>query len=470
MSLLLLFGGGAPPAPVYFTGYLDLKFPKKFNIYHSTAAINYAGAPQAIVEDDGREEFKRLSVALPPGSYFHNVVAVDDEGDKETGLADLGPVEVNALPAAPVITGVTQLSPFNFRAAFSADAGASSHTLYRSHVNSPINFGDLAGGPAPIAATTPTEDFTVAAFTPQDDEPAFDDVADGFETAVYAASLEFDGSASFTDFEADFVTLTETIEGLVDTFAEDVFLPLFAIKESLIISGEQTLNNLGSIPDANWSTFAQDHYGTYLQKLGLLLSDEPQRFVLLNGDVSGIESLTETNRSLFDVVQPFVKRNLVNLIIRSTLAGEEERNDIAYEIELDDSGNLIFPRPSRAFLVQYTLSTSGVTKSIVVRAGVVDDDFEPAGFLDIYIYTGAINLASPTQSIALGEAVVGHKEGTFTAETLTADTWYKLSVVARTAAGERGEFNPETDYEDIYSGVDTPITAGNITAHVVRGG
>lgn len=442
--------------------YLDIKWPALYKVFFSTAAINYSGAAQATVLDGGGVRFNYISGVLNSGSYYYNVVSVDDEGDVETGMTDLGPRVINALPDAPVITGVTQLSPFNFRVAFTADAGASSHKIYFSRVNGPINFGNLVLDPQPVVATTPTEDIVVPAFTPQDDEAAYDALEAAFDAAIAAVT-----SGVFV-YGFDFAAVSAAIESAVDDYADAIYLPLTEKKAAILAAGEMCANNLASLDSDAFDANAPTFYGNYLQQLGSLLEDNPTRYNLPDSTVSGSGTLSITDSSLWDVAQPFAKRNLVHIVMRSTLAGKEERNDRVWEIELDASGNLITARPMKPFIISKTLALDGSDRTITIRAGIVEENGEEASHLDLYIYTGAITLGSPTQSVALDDAIAGYKEITFDPEIVAANAWYKITVLARTAGGARSEFNPKKDFVTVNVASDTPVAPGNIQAYVVR--
>ncbi len=441
--------------------FIDLKWPALYKIFHSTSAIVYSGPAQGEVEDSGGVDFNYISNVLAAGSYNYNVVAVDDEGDAETGMTDLGPVVLNALPTVPIISSITYVSANVLRVAFTGDAGAT-HKIYFSEVNQPINFGDMVS-PAPVAATTPTEDITIPAFTPQDNTTAYATLATAFDAAVAAAHRLF-VYASFADA---LDTLSAALIAATDTYAAAIRLPLRARKEALSAICEQCALNIATLTDSDlFDASAATYYGLFLNQLGSILEDNPARYSLPDGTATGTADDPKTGESLYDIALPMAKRNLVHVVIRSTLAGVEEQTDKVWEVELTAAGAIVTARPQKAFIIGYELDQSGGNRRITVRAGIIEDDGEAASSLDLYVNTGTPVITVPTQNKALGVAVAGYKEITFTAEIVTANTWYNVAVAAKTAAGTRSETYSEP--LKVYSGSDTPVAPGNIAAYVVR--
>lgn len=441
--------------------FLDIKWPATYKIYYSTSAINYSVDPQATYADHGGVPFNYITGTLAVGSYYYNVVSVDDEDDVETGMADLGPLVIKAVPTKPVISGVTTVSANVLRVAFTADAAAT-NTLYFSEVNQPINFGSFGAGPTPVAATTPTEDITIPAFTTQNDETAYNTLESAFDSAVSTANALF----AYATFTAAFSTMKATVEAAVNTFSVSTRLPFRAKKEALAVAGAQCAANLATLVDSTaFDAYAPAYYGLYLQQIGGLLEDNPARYSLPDGTTAGDDTVSQNDNSLWDLVQPFVKRNLVHIVLRSTIATVEDQNDVAWEVELDAAGSVVAARPAKASIVSYEIDQSGATRTVTVVARVNDDNSEASSTLDLHVVTGAIVPTAPTQNIALPTAVAGFKQVTFAAVTVSANTWYNVAVLAKTAASIRSEVY---DTIKIYVGNDTPSTAGNIAAYVVR--
>lgn len=64
--------------------FLDVKWPKYFEIHHDDAPLIFPRTAEATRQDNGNDEYFYRITGLPAGSRYYAIVQVDDEGDKQT--------------------------------------------------------------------------------------------------------------------------------------------------------------------------------------------------------------------------------------------------------------------------------------------------------------------------------------------------------------------------------------------------
>jgi hypothetical protein len=167
------------------------------------------------------------------------------------------------------------------------------------------------------------------------------------------------------------------------------------------------------------------------------------------------------DESLLSAVTPLIKNGRVRVIVRATKSSIQETGDAEYVVEFDAAGAIVGARPNQAQIQQITVDGLAVT----VKAGVVEDEAGTATIIDLYVYTGAISLSSPSASANLPTAVGGYHEVS-QSFTVAGAGAYNIAVLARTAGGIRSEkYQVLTRYFD----TDTPSAVSEVRAKVVRG-
>lgn len=91
------------------TAWIDVLWPKQYQIHYSQSALSYPRTPEATVYDTGVADYTYLSAALAAGAWNYNVVQVADDGTVEAAPSPpaTSPVTLVVPPGAPTITAVT---------------------------------------------------------------------------------------------------------------------------------------------------------------------------------------------------------------------------------------------------------------------------------------------------------------------------------------------------------------------------
>jgi hypothetical protein len=88
--------------------FIELRWPASYQIHYSTSALVFPRTPEASYLDRGYDDYTYLTPILSPGTYYWNVLEVDDDGDVQSGSYPTTTAQViYAPPAAPTITSVT---------------------------------------------------------------------------------------------------------------------------------------------------------------------------------------------------------------------------------------------------------------------------------------------------------------------------------------------------------------------------
>ena len=355
------------------------------------------------------------------------------------------------LGSHPSVIGTISELP-RLRVNFTGDAAAT-HQLYASPVNGLVDFG------SPTAATLPSVDIAIPSYTTQDDTAAWAALLAAWDAAVA------DAVATWPGMLFDCITLTDAVEAALATFVAATGMPLMEITADLAAAGASAAGNIAA---AASNANAAAAFGAYLQYLGSTLEDNPARYSLADGTPAGSGTLANTGRSLLQAALPLVKPNYLTLVMRSTLAGVQERADVPYVVELsaDETGDIVEPKPANVMLTGYALSNVAGVRTLAATAAVEDDHSEPATYLDLYVVPAgdSIDPDTPTQSQAVQ---VGPflSTATFIAVPVTAGAWYQVAVMARAANGAR---SASYEVEYVYVSADTPAAAAGLAATVTR--
>jgi len=480
--------GVSVAATITYTGevklgaaFIDLKWPASFQLHYTTSSLSYPRTPEATMQNNGSDTYAYITAALSAGSYNLGIMPVDDEGHEASMATNLpaSPVVINTEPAAPTITGVTGSAAAGLTVAFTNGEAGCTYKGYYSLKNAPINFGNMASGPAAIGPTaanaTSLTTAAIADYTAVDNTSDYTTLQTSFDSAVSTCNTAFAaGAASFT---TAFQTCESSILAAMNTYGNTLGLSLNDMKEQVKAyedNVEAFLSYVGTSLDATvWATQAGVYYGNWLKFLGTILQDNPARYGLPNGAIAGSlsggntltagsqitaqgeagDSIARTNQSLYALAQPFVKPAKFYIVVRATKTSIEEQNGAVWEVELDGTGAIVGARPARAMVVN--IATSGL--ALTVTGGYVSDNAAgTATHLDLYVIAAAATLdpTTPDKSVALPSSDVnGFSQASFAAHTVAGSGWYKVYVLARTAATVRSQFYDE---RYVYLSTDTP--------------
>lgn len=476
--------------------FLDVKWPFKYQIHYSTSTLTYPRTPEDTVYDNGSSDYSYITAALVAGTYNFNVVSVDDEGDIQAAPSAPtdSPLLINGAPAAPTITAVSGTAAAGLTITFSNGVAGCTYKLYYSVPNGPINEGLLASptpiGPSAVNATSLTT-AAITGYASVDNSGDYTNVQAAIDSAVSTCNTAFSAVSGMTPpatneaaFLTAFNTMVAGIKLAVTTYGTALNLSFRETQEQIdtnaVIVSLYLTTIMGTLTGDDWKTQAGQYYGGFLSYLGTLLEDQPTRYSLANGAVAGsqngssslgttargelAEMPSKTNTSLYKIGQPFVKPGIVRLIVRATKTSIEELNGSVYEVELDNSGNIVTARPPKADIVD--IAISGLT--ITMTGGLIEDGaLASATILDFYVIAAAstINTASPSVSGTLPSSGVNSYREISAQFTVGASGWYQIAILARTAAGVRSLLY-DIRYVEISN--DTPNAAGSIKGYVVR--
>lgn len=133
------------------TAYLELRWPESYAVHYSTTALSFPRAAEETVNDSGLNDFEHLTPVLAAGTYYWNILTVDDDGiTQSAGFATTTTLQINTTPASPTITGVTGTAAALTVNWTVGEAGCT-FTAYHSYIDGVTNFGQYLG---PAAVTT----------------------------------------------------------------------------------------------------------------------------------------------------------------------------------------------------------------------------------------------------------------------------------------------------------------------------
>lgn len=474
--------------------FLDVKWPKSFQIHYSTSALVFPRTPEATIYDNGNDEyFYRIRTSLPAGSYNYNTLQVDDEGDVYGGASTPSdsPKVITPGPVGPTIVSVTAAGLVTWT---NGEAGCT-YKVYYSGINEPINYGDRASpapvGPSAVNATSAALGaLTGAAAT--DFTTNYATLVSSWDAAVSAATAIFDmvpsSSTRSVDWLSALSTLRTSLYAAVDVWAAAIGKTLNDAKSqinqqiSIVEDVEDSANDQDLTAD-QWADFTGTYYGGLLNFLGAILEGQSGRYAFLTGIVPGAapagtgtatgtapDGTAGTNgvsfqQSLKSAGEPFVRVGVRRFVVRATnAAGVEERNDQVYQLEINGSNAAELPRPNDAQIKEMSFSGGVLTVVAIVQSA---NQKVAATAVDLYVVTtgSAITLASASESGTLSGDLGGYKQVTIQ-YTMPGTGWYDIAVAARSAAGQRSANYPRKTHE--YGGGTVPGAVSSISAQVQR--
>ncbi len=467
--------------------FVELRWPKSFQIHYSTSPLVFPRSPEATVNDTGSDNYLFLTPVITNGSYNVDVLEVDDGGIVQTaGIPASKTAVLNAVPLPPTVTTITGTAAATTINWTAGEAGCT-YTVYYSHVGMPI---DLIGyAPASITTAADATSATLAAitdYTAVDTSTALATLKTAFDSAVATVNAAY--TTGETGFAAALATYAAALKTAMNTYAATVWLRMTPWTKQLdgivaVVSQQlATFNGLG-LTTAQWQNQIGFAYAGLLGATGDMLEHNPTRYTLPNAAVGagasgsatlgtgGMPSdgtsalnLSNTRYSLSDAAKPTIRPGKIRGVVRATKAGIQEKNDIQFEIEYTNAGAINTPRPNTATLSAVT-ATAGLTLSATGQT-VNDDAPGVATILDFYAQTTSpIDLTNPQASVALADSGNGILAGTVS-YTLPGAGWYYVAVAARTAAGARSLTAAERLLEFDTTG---PGAVTSFSVKVVRG-
>lgn len=475
--------------------FLDLKWPKSFQIHYSTSTLTYPRAPEATLYDNGNDEyFYRIRTSLSAGSYNYNVLQVDDEGDVYTGggVPSDTPKAITPGPVGPTIVSVTAAGLITWT---NGEAGCT-YKVYFSGINEPINYGDRAT-PAPVgpSATNATSAalgaLTGAAAT--DFTSNYATLVTAFDSAVSAANTTFDmpnsdAEVRATEWLAALSTLRTALYAAIDVWASVLCKTLNDAKKQIdqqisIVEGAENSVTAEALTSDNWEDFTGTYYGGLLLFLGAILEGQSGRYTFLSGIVPGASpagtgtlqgnapdgtagtSGMSFQLSLKAAGEPFVRVGVRRFVVRATnAAGVEERNDQVFQLEINGSNAAELPRPNDAQIKEMSFAGGVLTVVAIVQTA---NQKVAATAVDLYVVTAgsAITLGSASASGSLSTDLGGYQQVSLQ-YTMPGTGWYDIAIAARSAAGQRSANYPRKTHE--YGGGTVPGAVSSIEARIQR--
>ncbi len=471
------------------TAYVELRWPKSYQIHYSTSALAYPRTPEDTITDNQSNAFLYLTPVLSGGTYNYNVLTVDDDGVVQTaGLPVTTAQTLNTAPSAPTITSVTGTAAAATVNWTVGEAGCT-FTVYTSLINEPVNFGNYAT-PAPIVTALNATSQVLAAVTgyaATSNQAAIDTLFNAFDTALAALSTAIGGTqAAFAaSFSANVLTAGRSA---ISAYGDSVNITTFRHLDAFTVLSNGLLEYHNSLPSgmvaADWALAMSPVAGHYMASCGELLNKTPGRYTFANGAIgaggttaasdigtgassdgtSGL-ALAKVATSLYELGLPITNTGKIRIVVRATKATVQETTDTEYEVEFDNAGAIVAARPNPAH-IQTITATSGLTVS--VSASILTDDANAAAsVIDLYVVAlaSSIVLTSPqatssalTENFNLQNATINY--------TVAGAGWYRVAVVGRSAAGVRSATYKESL---IYLDSTAPGGVTNISAKVIRG-
>ena len=469
--------------------YLDVCWPKSYQIHYNTNALSYPRTPEATVLDDGSESYIYQTAALASGTWNYNVLQVNDDGTVESapGAPADSPKTIVSPPAAPAITGVSG-SAATLTVTWTVGEAGCTFTVYSSLINTPVNLG-AAADPAPVVTALDATSAVIPAVTDYasvDNTSDYTTLASAFDAAVVTVNAAFDAgesgfAAALSAFETALAAAMTTYQAAL---GKSLAIHLERLAHAVDIVEDSATEAAGlSLTASEWKDRVGKNFAGLLAFAGSLLAGERGRYALSNAALPGGakpsasvgtgagadgtsgETAAEIDSSLYDAGQPFVKRSKIRIVVRATKGGAQEKADAEYAVEFDDVGAISSARPNIAELASVSCASSTIVTAAI---GVTEDEAAAAAvYVDLYVVpvASAYDWALPSASGTLPAAVAGYHSVSVNFNTSAAG-WYKITAKARTSGGARSD-----DYSEVvrYVGAPDPGAVSSVIARVARG-
>jgi hypothetical protein len=459
--------------------FLDMRWPKQYQIHYSTAALTYPRTPEVTMNDNNADSFIYISPVLAAGSYNYNVLQVDDDGVVQTTItapAD-SPLVVHSVPAAPVVTGASGTAAAGLTLTWTVGEAGCTYTLYYGKPNQPINF-DAGSLPAPIvtalnatSATTPA----ITGYTAVDNTADYNTMLAAIDAAVTALNAGF--VTAPTGFAALLTTQITAIKAAIDVYSTALGKSLVDFKFSLddqVAVLNAAMTNVSGASTSDWQVFVGSEYGSLLSFLSSLGVGNAGRYTLPNGqlpggaDPSGATATGEgTDGStgtlsgvlainLLTAGQPFVKPGIVRMVVRATKAAQEEHGDAVTDVTITNAGAIQPTRPNAASIQ----AISNIALAGTVSIAVIEDNTATVAVSVSVKVDGAT-----ANTVALPAAVTNtHKVDV--PVTFGATGWHVIEVFSTDAAGSTSLLSTAMNF---YVDNTPGVAVASLSAKVIRG-
>lgn len=449
------------------TAWFDLRWNQGFQIHYSTSPLSFPRTPQAIVQDTGVDKYIFLSPVIPGGVYNFNVLTINDDGLVQgSAYPTTAALTVNAAPSPPLIVSVTG-DASGLVVNWDVGEAGCTYTVYSSFKNAPINF-ESANTPTPITTATDATTATLAAiadYATDDFTSDFTALAGAFDAGVASALAAFNaGESGFTD---DFTAAVTSIDAAIDAFGAALDIDFSEFDLLVTGTGNNVLSATASVADlglstSDWQAAVYGAIGQFLSNLGSVLVSNSARYTFSDGTLPTVNPLI--TQSIYDAAQPFVETAQIRIIVRATKGGVQEQTDAEFIVNLDNSGNILLPKPNSANLESLSV-TGGLT--VNVDASVIEDDAAAvADAVQLFVVpiASSFNFAAPVDTESLGTAYGNYHKTTLT-YTVVSPGWYKLAVKAASA----GVLSDSYSTYSVYLSNSTPDAVQDLQAKVIRG-
>ncbi len=469
--------------------FVDLRWPKKYQIHYAKTALSFPRQPQDEVFDNGGDSYQYITPELAGGSWNYNVIEVDDDGNLPSGIsapAD-SPRVLLVAPKSPTITSISGTAAALTVKWRRGESGCV-FTLYRSNVNEPVNYGTRSA-PAPIVTLLDETSAVLSAITgyaPEDREPYYDALVSAIDSAVAACNTAFD--AGETGFAAALGTLGSAIDAVLATYQADVHITTASFRQRIkkplknVSDVVKTLSGDG-LSTHDWQFYVGPWFGDLLRALSIMLDGSSSRYVFPNGAIphaasgaaasgagarpDGGAGANDLNAgiSLFDLAQPFIKPGLVRIVLRAIKNAVQDRMDTEYLVEFDADGNIVKPRPAQASFEKIDI-ISGLTLTALISVRE-DNAAAEAAYVDLCVVAAdaEIDPGAPVASAMLPLSIANYHRKVVS-YTAPSSGWYKIAALARTAAGARSQAWTE---RLVYLDTTGPGSVDGLNSLIVRG-
>lgn len=483
VTCILTYTGDLAPG----IAMLNLLWPAAYQIHYDVDPLVFPRTPEATVLDTGADNYLYLTPTLDGGTYNFNVLTVDDADDVQDAMFPVTETqEIDEPPAAPTNLSVSGDASALLVEWDVGEAGCT-YTVYASLVGEPVNFGNYAL-PAPIVTALDATDATLAAvinYAAVSTAAALATLESDFDAAIATCNAVFNaGEAGFDDA---FATLLDDLKAAIDTYQDEIGLRLNPFKSDIDNAAAMVTAQVaafdGVFVTADWQNMIGVYYGTFLGFLGDVLTQDPGRYTMPNGAVGGgatgsaavgtgpnvldgstARTLSSVRFSLANAAEPLSRPGKIRIVVRASKGGVQEVGDAQYEVEFDDTGDIVTPRPNQAHI--QTISFNGLQVSVYGKT-LLDDAPGTPTILDLYVVAmpAAFVLGTPQASGALTNEGTGAMYATLN-YTVGAAGWYRIGIAARTADGARSEIVAERIE---YLNATNPPAVTDLSAKVLRG-
>jgi len=406
-----------------------------YQMHYSTSPLAYPRTPEAIIEDDGSTSYSYLTPLLPAGSYNYNVLPIDDNGltsDSPPVPSD-SPKPVHQPPAAPTITGASgchgAISLY-----WTQGEPACRYKVMSSNNNEPPNDGSHV---YPPPFTCPTG--ATSTVIPPVLDWGFHDLAGdlaGLDASVESSLFQVIAAwqAGETGFAAVLAQQMTLIQLALRAFGDEVGTNTQPMIEAIGMLHSQMDGLSGQSSGSAWPALMEPELSWLVAVLGQMIQGNPMRWSMPGGIMPAQAPIPTI--SCLDLATPSPRPCRLHCIVRAWRQsdGIEEHNDQDHEIELDQYGCVVQPRPNDAWI--WSVYADGLALSVTSRV-TTDDSSSVADGVDLFVVPAAssIDYSSPQATAALGPYTTGVSTAIDT-YSAPSSGFYRFAILARAGGSQ----------------------------------